>query len=157
MCLLAALPVWSQLTSNSVHTCMISHFSSVWLFVTLWIVAHQAPLSMGFFSKNTGMGYHALLQGILLTQGLNPCLLCLMDWQVVSLLLAPPGKPCATVVFDIGGEKNWKRMHTVQIPYCSRSTVCSILTQMMQILMFILKSLLFNCSVMSNSLWPHRL
>ena len=28
--------------------CVLSHFSCVWLFVTLWIVAHQAPLSKGF-------------------------------------------------------------------------------------------------------------
>ena len=28
-----------------------------------------------FPGKNTGVGYHALLQGIFLTQGLNPCLL----------------------------------------------------------------------------------
>ena len=28
--------------------CMLSHFSRVWLFVTLWTVARQAPLSMGF-------------------------------------------------------------------------------------------------------------
>ena len=27
------------------------------------------------------------------TQGLNPHLLCLLHWQVGSLLLAPPGKP----------------------------------------------------------------
>ena len=27
---------------------MLSHFSRVQLFVTLWTVAHQAPLSMGF-------------------------------------------------------------------------------------------------------------
>ena len=40
-------------------------------------VAHQAALS----SKNTGVGYHFLLQGIFLTQGLNPCLLCLLHWQ----------------------------------------------------------------------------
>ena len=26
-------------------------------------------------------------------QGSNPCLLCLLHWQVGSLLLAPPGKP----------------------------------------------------------------
>ena len=26
-------------------------------------------------------------------QGLNSCLLCLLHWQEVSLLLAPPGKP----------------------------------------------------------------
>ena len=27
---------------------VLSHFSSVQLFMTLWTVAHQAPLSMGF-------------------------------------------------------------------------------------------------------------
>ena len=30
----------------------------------LWIVAHRAPLSMGFSSKNTGVGCHCLLQGV---------------------------------------------------------------------------------------------
>ena len=30
------------------HACVLSHFSHVWLFVTLWTVACQAPLSMGF-------------------------------------------------------------------------------------------------------------
>ena len=28
--------------------CVVSHFSRVWLFVTPWTVAHQAPLSRGF-------------------------------------------------------------------------------------------------------------
>ena len=42
--------------------------------------------------KNTGMGCHALLQGIFPTQGSNPCLLCLLHWQAGSLPLAPPGK-----------------------------------------------------------------
>ena len=52
-------------------------------------VAHQAPLwdSPG---KNTGVGCHALLQGIFLTQGSNPGLL---HWQVDSLPSEPPGKP----------------------------------------------------------------
>ena len=31
-----------------VHACMLSHFSRVRLFATLWTVASQAPLSMGF-------------------------------------------------------------------------------------------------------------
>ena len=30
------------------HACMLSHFSRVQLFATLWTVAHQAPLFMGF-------------------------------------------------------------------------------------------------------------
>ena len=42
--------------------------------------------------KNTGVGCHALLQGISLTQGLNPRLLHLLRWQAGSLPLAPPGK-----------------------------------------------------------------
>jgi len=28
--------------------CVLSRFSHIWLFATLWTIAHQAPLSMGF-------------------------------------------------------------------------------------------------------------
>ena len=40
--------------------------------------------------KNTGMGCHAPLQGIFLTQRSNPCLLCFLYWQAGSLPLVPP-------------------------------------------------------------------
>ena len=43
--------------------------------------------------KNTGVGCHALLQGIFPTQGSNPHVVCLLHWQVGSLPLAPPRKP----------------------------------------------------------------
>ena len=43
--------------------------------------------------KDTGVGCHALLQGIFLTQRPNLHLLQLLCWQVGSLPLAPPGKP----------------------------------------------------------------
>ena len=43
--------------------------------------------------KNTGVGGHALLQGIFLTQGSNLHLLCLLHWQVGSLPLELPGMP----------------------------------------------------------------
>ena len=36
--------------------------SRVQLFRTSWTVAHQAPLSMDFPGKNTGVGCHFLLQ-----------------------------------------------------------------------------------------------
>ena len=39
--------------------------------VTPWTVALQAPLSMGFSGKSTGVGSNSLLQGIFLTPGLN--------------------------------------------------------------------------------------
>ena len=42
--------------------------------------------------KNTGVGWHALLQGIFPTQGSNPYFLCLLHWQAGSLSLAPPRK-----------------------------------------------------------------
>ena len=41
-------------------------------FVTPWTVACHAPLSMGFPGKNTGVGCHALLQGIFPPQESNP-------------------------------------------------------------------------------------
>ena len=60
---------------------MLNH---VQLLVTPWTVACQAPLSMDSPGKNTGVGCHALLQRIFLTQGLN---LCLLHWQADSLPL----------------------------------------------------------------------
>ena len=47
-------------------------FSRVRLFVTLWTVACQAPLSVGSPGENAGVGCCAHLQGVFLTQGLNP-------------------------------------------------------------------------------------
>ena len=43
-----------------------------------------------FPGKNTGVGYHLFLQGILPTEGSNPHLLHLLRWQAGSLPLAPP-------------------------------------------------------------------
>ena len=43
-------------------------------------------------ARTAGVGCHALLQGIFPIQESNPCLLCLLHWQVSSLSLAPPGK-----------------------------------------------------------------
>ena len=57
----------------SSRACMLSHFNCVQLCVTLWTVAHQTSHSMGFPGKNTGVGWHFLLQGIFPTQGLNLC------------------------------------------------------------------------------------
>ena len=72
---------------------MLSHLSCVQLCGTpRWTVVCYIPLSLDFLGKNTGVGCHFLLQRIFPTQGLNPCLLCLLHWQVGSLTLVPPGK-----------------------------------------------------------------
>ena len=39
-----------------VYACVCSHFNPVWLFVILWTVAHQAPLSMGFSRQESWSG-----------------------------------------------------------------------------------------------------
>ena len=39
-----------------VCACMLSHFSHVRLFATLWTIAHQAPLSMGFSRQDNWNG-----------------------------------------------------------------------------------------------------
>ena len=76
---------------------MLTH---VQLFSTPWTLARQASLSMGFPGKNTGVGCHVLLQGIFLTQGSNPGLLRLLQWQAGSLPLVLPGNPIiGTIVF----------------------------------------------------------
>ena len=58
-----------------------------------------------FPDKDTGVGCHFLLQGIFLTQRLNPCLLG--HWQVSSLPLAPLGKLFKKLRgFNFGGLQN---------------------------------------------------
>ena len=63
---------------------MLSRFSHVRLFETLWTVAHQAVLSMGFPRQEYWSGVPFLLQGIFSTQGLNLHLLHLLHWQADS-------------------------------------------------------------------------
>ena len=50
----------------------------------------RLPCPWDFPGKNSGVGCHSLLQGIVPTQGSNPGLL---HWQVDSLPSEPPGKP----------------------------------------------------------------
>ena len=54
---------------------VVLSLSRVRLFATPRTAARQAPLSMGFPGKSTGVGCQALLQGIFPSQGSNPHLL----------------------------------------------------------------------------------
>ena len=72
-----------------VSACMLSHFR---LFATLWTEPTRLLCPWDSPGKNTGVGWHALLQGIFLTQRSNPHLLSLLRWQVGSLPLVLPGK-----------------------------------------------------------------
>ena len=74
------------------NICVCCALSCAWLFATPWTVAHQAPLFMDFSGRNTGMGHHFLLQGILPTQGstCNSCVSCI-GRQILTT--EPHGKP----------------------------------------------------------------
>ena len=53
--------------------------------------------SWDFPCKDTGVGYHVLLQGIFAAQGLNSRLLFLLHWQGDSLWLSQQGSPPVTL------------------------------------------------------------
>ena len=74
-----------------VHACLVTSAVSD----SFWSYGpHPSrPLCLwGSPGKNTEVDCHALIQGIFPTQGLNPCHLCLLHWQVGSLSLGPPEK-----------------------------------------------------------------
>ena len=50
----------------------LSHFSHVQLYTTLWTVAHQAPLSMGFSRHECWSGLPCPLPGDLLDTVIEP-------------------------------------------------------------------------------------
>ena len=86
--------IYPQFTTH-LCACMLRCFSGVWLFVTLWTVdwpgssVHEIlPIRiLEWVAKSSSK------EGIFPMQGLNPHLLCLLNWQSGSLPLAPPGKP----------------------------------------------------------------
>ena len=76
-----------------VCTCTRAHtLCRVQLFATLWTVAFQDPLSIGFSRQENPGGCHFLLQGIFMTQGPNPCLLHLLHLAGRFFTTAPSGK-----------------------------------------------------------------
>ena len=54
------------------HACVLSHFSRVQLFATLWTVAHQDPLSMGFSRQEYWSGLPCPPPGDLPDPGIKP-------------------------------------------------------------------------------------
>ena len=70
-----------------VHSCVLSRFSHVWRFATLWTVALQAPLSMRFSRQEYWSGLPCPPPGDFPDPGIK-----LLHWQAGSLPLVPPGK-----------------------------------------------------------------
>ena len=82
---LHAAPSTSCLTSR-----VLSHFSPVQLCVTLWSVAHQAPLCLGFSRQEYWSGLPFSSPGDLPNPGVEPRSLMSPAFQAGSLPLVPP-------------------------------------------------------------------
>ena len=75
----------TELNWTEVRACLVISDSA-----TVWTVAHRL-FSMEFSRQEYWDGCHFLLQGILLTQGLNTHLLCFLHWKAYSFTTEPPG------------------------------------------------------------------
>ena len=79
---------WAYLVS--VACCVLSRLSHVRFFVTLWTIAHQAPLSMGFPRQEYWSGLPFPSPGDLPDPGIKPMCPAL---QADSLSLSQQGSP----------------------------------------------------------------
>ena len=76
-----------------VFMCLLSLFSHVRLFETLWSVAHWVPVSIGFSRQEYWSGLPCPPPGDLPNLGIKHMSLSLLHWQASSIPLPPPGKP----------------------------------------------------------------
>ena len=78
---------------RTISVCVLSHFNYIQPCATPWTIAQQAPLSMDFPSKNTGLACPVCSSpGISSNQGSDPCFLCLLYLRQ-SLYHWASGKP----------------------------------------------------------------
>ena len=89
--------IWPLLSHQGDHAVAAAHsLRCVWLCATSWTVALQAPVSMGFLGKNTGVSCHALLQRSFPTQGSNWSLLHCRQILYPWVTGKPTREQCAT-------------------------------------------------------------
>ena len=104
----ARIPEWVTFSFSNIVMLLLllSRFSCVWLFVTPWPVALQAPLSMGFSRQEYRSGLPCPPPGDLPDPG-NLCILHLLHWRADSLPLKPPGKPLFLVLLIVTSFFDW--------------------------------------------------
>ena len=81
------------------HMCMFSHFSCVWLFVTLWTVAHQVPVSMGFSRQECWSGLPCPSPEDLTPPRDQAHVSCFSCIVVGFFTTEPPGKPICVYMY----------------------------------------------------------
>ena len=84
---------YSTMSLPSSSACQLSCFRHVWFFVTLWTVAHQASLFMGFSRQEYTSGLPWPLPGDLPNPGMEPTSLRSLALAGRFFTMIPPGKP----------------------------------------------------------------
>ena len=125
--------------SSRCYACVLSHFSHVRLFVTLWTVASRLLCPWESPGKNTRVVCHAFFQGIFLIHSSNPCLLLLLHCSSFTAEL--PGKPQGAYFLCFSWDLNGFRSYIHVFIYlsqvklmvwdsvsvsCSLKTVCPV-------------------------------
>ena len=90
--------------------CMLSYFSRVRLFATLWPVALQAALSVGFSRQEYWNGLPFPPHGNLPDPGIEPTSLHLLHWQASSLPPVPAGRRFQSLGSHKRGRAAWLRV-----------------------------------------------
>ena len=144
----------------SANACLVAQ-----LCPTLWDLMDCSPPGSsvhGILQASTGMGCHVLLQGILSTQGSNPHLFCLLNWQMSSLPLMPPGKPMPSWGQDIHTWL-WAVEHTSFWFLSAPATLCILPLWSLWLSLYLHQDFCFFCrdsTAFSNCFWsvsPDRL
>ena len=87
--------------------CVLSHFSHVLLFTTLWTVACQDPLSMGFSRQEYCTGLPCPPPGDLPNPGIEPVSLMSPPLAGAFFTPEPPGKPSLGIFFMYFANLQW--------------------------------------------------
>ena len=103
--------------------CVLNHLSRVWLFVTPWAVAHQAPLSMGFSRQEYWSGLLFPSSGDLSSLGIEPSKSQLSSWHCPAV---PPWSWGIRMPRTRGGNSSAFSSHSSPQPTQQTTrTVCS--------------------------------
>ena len=133
MCGVLWMPSFTQHNVSEVHSscsrvCMLSPFSHVRLFLTLWTVAHQAPLSVGFSRQEYWSGLPCPPPGDLPNPGIK--LVSLMSSALAGRFFTTRANwevPCSRYQYFIS-------VHCEIIFYYMGISFCLFIHQLMDIL-----------------------
>ena len=123
------------------HACMLSCFSHVQLFVTLWTVALEAPLSTGFSRQKFWSGLLCLSPEDLPNPGIKPASPASPALQADSLPAEPPGNPPTLIhIYFFKIFSNMENLHIIK-----QSSLCCTVGPCWLSIFFLLS--IFNIAV----------